>query len=84
MNVIPMPLIIPRIANAMIGKSPLPNFFRPKLQSELARVSALDQLKNTLQGHISKSPVSRKLSRRRRSGTVKQLGDQLGRFVFGE
>jgi hypothetical protein len=53
MNVISMPLIILRIANAMIRKPALPNFLRTKCQSKRARISSFDQLKSTLQRDIA-------------------------------
>ncbi len=54
MNVTPMPLIVICITNAMIRKSPLPNFLRTKLQSKRARISSFNKLKSTLQRYISK------------------------------
>lgn len=52
MNVIAMINEIPRVANAMIRETPLPDFSAPELQTKRPRISAFNQLNSSLQRHI--------------------------------
>jgi hypothetical protein len=52
MNVLSMIFVVLAISDSMIGKSPLPDFLRPEMNSELIGISALYQLNRAFQGNF--------------------------------